>query len=67
MWPIVLIAAFPFIIGSVIKPLETMDETIWNNRIAEMILSTEDQSLKDKSPFSHSQYMVEDDIKGNYA
>lgn len=66
MWLIVLLAVFPFIIGSVMKPLEHVDETIWNNRIAEIILSTEDNTAKEKNPFFYSHLMIEDGVEGNY-
>lgn len=61
MWRFILVAAFPFIFGGVIKPL---DETIWKNRLAEVIL-TEDNTSHDKSSMFRNQFSMEDDVEGN--
>lgn len=64
MWQILLIAAFPFIIGSVIKPLEPLDETIWKNKLAEAILSAEEDTPNGKSTMLQNQFPMEDDVEG---
>lgn len=64
MWHIILITAFPFIIGGVIKPLETLDEAIWKNKLAQVILSVEDNTPNDKKTVFHNPFVIEDDTEG---
>lgn len=66
MWQVILIAAFPFIIGGVIKPLGPLDETIWKSKLAEVILSEEDNTANGQNPAFQNQFPIEDDIDGNY-
>lgn len=64
MWQIILIAAFPFVIGGVIKPLEPLDEMIWKNKFAEVILSAEENTANEKNSVFHNQFQMEDDLEG---
>lgn len=61
MWQIILLAALPFITGGVIKPL---DDSIWKNKLAEIILDVEDNTIDGKGPVFHNH--IEDGIEGNY-
>lgn len=63
MWQFILIGVFPLIIGSVMKPLETLDDTAWKSKLA-AILSTEDNIAKNQNPSFPNQFLMDDDAEG---